>query len=120
MHGFDCPLSVAQLADRWACSRDAVYALIKSGQLPHFKAGGKLLRIKLADVVAWENGGARSSSEPIPCNGTAMPPALSCETAPVTVPGHVAASVSASASSQARREARLLRELMRGQFPRST
>lgn len=56
-------LTVQQLASRWSCSRDAVYALISSGQLPSFRAGGKLLRIKLGDIEAWESGGASTRSE---------------------------------------------------------
>ena len=56
------PMTVQQLADRWACSKHAVYALIRRGQLPHFRVGGKLLRIKPGDVAAWENGGGTLSA----------------------------------------------------------
>ena len=46
--------SVASLAEHWGCGTDTVYALIRSGDLPAFKVGGKLLRIRGAEVERYE------------------------------------------------------------------
>lgn len=46
--------SVATLAAHWGCSTDTIYALVKSGELPHFKLGGKLIRIRSDQVDAFE------------------------------------------------------------------
>lgn len=54
----DKPFTVATLADRWQCSADAIYWLIREKRLPAFRLGGKLLRIRAEDVTAWENAGA--------------------------------------------------------------
>lgn len=54
-------LSVAQVAERWQCSRDAVYDLINSGQLRAFRVGSKVLRLRLGDIEAWESGGDTKS-----------------------------------------------------------
>ncbi|WP_366512631.1 helix-turn-helix domain-containing protein [Mesorhizobium sp.] len=42
------------LAKRWLCSERHVRNLIKRGDLPHFKFGEKLLRIKPSDVDDFE------------------------------------------------------------------
>lgn len=42
------------LAKRWLCSERHVRNLIKRGELPHFKFGEKLLRIKPSDVDDFE------------------------------------------------------------------
>ena len=57
------PLTVAQVADRWDCSIDAVYAAIRKGDLQAFRVGGKLLRIKPEEIERWENVGANTRSE---------------------------------------------------------
>jgi hypothetical protein len=50
------PLTVAQLADRWQCSSESIYALIRKfergepGGLKHFKIGPKLIRIPCQEV----------------------------------------------------------------------
>jgi len=46
--------SVATLADHWGCSLDTVYAMVRSGQLRHFKVGGKLIRIRADEVERFE------------------------------------------------------------------
>lgn len=46
--------SVATLAEHWGCGTDTVYALIKSGDLPAFKLGGKLLRVRHEEVERYE------------------------------------------------------------------
>lgn len=46
--------NVATLADRWGCSKDTVRALIRSGDLPSFKLGGKLDRIRAEEVEKYE------------------------------------------------------------------
>jgi excisionase family DNA binding protein len=58
----DKPFTVATLADRWQCSTAAIYWLIREKRLPAFRLGGKLLRIRAEDVVAWENAGASMQS----------------------------------------------------------
>jgi excisionase family DNA binding protein len=57
------PYSVKTLAARWGCSQDTVRAMIERGDLPSFRAGGKLLRISAGAVEAWENGGASTRSD---------------------------------------------------------
>lgn len=108
----DRPLTVAQVAERWACSRDAVYALIRTGQLPHFRVGGKLLRIKPGDVLAWENGGGMRSVN-TDCNSSMDKPAPSGEirTAPAT------GNALDDAKAKARREAALRRGFMQSLGP---
>lgn len=47
-------MTATQLAARWGVSNTFVYDLLHTGQLPGFKLGPKLWRIRLADVVAYE------------------------------------------------------------------
>lgn len=47
-------LSVRQVAARWGTGTDAVYALVRSGDLMHFKLGTKLIRIKREWVEKYE------------------------------------------------------------------
>jgi excisionase family DNA binding protein len=49
-------MSPSMLAKRWLCSERHIRNMIKRGQLPAFSSGGKLLRIKIADVEAFELG----------------------------------------------------------------
>ena len=42
------------VAERWGCSASHVRRLIANGQLPAFRLGGKLLRIRPQDVEAYE------------------------------------------------------------------
>ena len=53
----------ATLAERWACSERKVRLMIDSGALPAFRLDGKLLRIRMADVEAFEcqSGGSQDS-----------------------------------------------------------
>lgn len=55
----------ATLAQRWECSDKHVRNLIMAGELPAFRVGGKLLRIKGADVEDYEcrNGVSLDSTE---------------------------------------------------------
>lgn len=46
------------LAERWRCSSQLIRNMIKRGELPSFKYGGKLVRIRAADVAAYENSKA--------------------------------------------------------------
>jgi excisionase family DNA binding protein len=46
-------MSVAQVAERWCCSRQHIYNLINRGELPAFKAGS-LIRLRMEDVIAHE------------------------------------------------------------------
>lgn len=47
-----------QVAERWQCSERKVYAMVASGALPGFNLDGKLLRLRLEDVEAFECGGS--------------------------------------------------------------
>ena len=57
------PYSVDELAERWGCARESIYALIRKhvrgepGGLPAFTIGGKLYRIKREIVEQWESSG---------------------------------------------------------------
>lgn len=55
----------ATLAQRWMCSERHVRNLVTSGELPSFRVGGKLLRIKLEDVERYEcqSGESQGSEE---------------------------------------------------------
>lgn len=46
--------SVSSLAEHWGCGTDTVYSLIKSGDLPAFKLGGRLLRVRSEEVEKFE------------------------------------------------------------------
>ena len=50
----DAIYTVATLAKRWGTSTTFVYNLLERGELSGFKLGGKLWRIKAADVEAYE------------------------------------------------------------------
>ncbi len=54
--------SVATLAEHWQCGTDTIYTLVRSGALPHFKLGGKLIRIRGEDVERYETRGADSGT----------------------------------------------------------
>lgn len=55
--------SVATLADHWGCANDTVYALVKSGELQHFKLGGKLIRIRADEVERYERRPSTTSND---------------------------------------------------------
>ncbi|NSZ61866.1 helix-turn-helix domain-containing protein [Agrobacterium tumefaciens] len=57
-------LTPARLADRWHCSERHVRNMLVKGELPFFKLGRKLIRIKIEDVENYEaKGGSSSKSE---------------------------------------------------------
>lgn len=47
-------MTPSMLAKEWACSERHVRNLIADGTLPHFRLGGKLVRIRREDVEAFE------------------------------------------------------------------
>jgi len=51
----DQAYTITTLAERWACSRGAIYALIESGALHTFRIG-KNLRITAEEVRRFESG----------------------------------------------------------------
>jgi excisionase family DNA binding protein len=59
------PYTVDELAERWSCTREAIYAAIRHpvNPLPAFKIGGKLWRIRAEEVTRWENAGGSTRSE---------------------------------------------------------
>lgn len=44
----------AEVAQRWKCSANLVRKMIDNGELPAFRAGGKLLRIRESDLEEYE------------------------------------------------------------------
>ena len=48
------PYTVKSLAERWDCSEEHIRKLVRSGKLPAFSLGGKLIRIAVEDVGLWE------------------------------------------------------------------
>lgn len=50
-------MTPAMLARRWQCSERHVRNMIARGELPAFRLGGKLVRIKHEDVLAFESSG---------------------------------------------------------------
>lgn len=42
------------LAERWGVSTTMIYDMLHAGELPGFRLGGKLWRIKIADVEEYE------------------------------------------------------------------
>lgn len=51
-------LTPAEVAQRWKCSAAHVRKMIDNGELPAFRAGGKLLRVREADLEAYEQRGS--------------------------------------------------------------
>ncbi|WP_082583460.1 helix-turn-helix domain-containing protein [Mesorhizobium sp. Root695] len=74
------------VADLWLCSERHVRNLIAAGDLPSFKLGGKLLRIRGEDVEAYECRTGASHGlgvvSPLPSTGTENVTAI--PSAPVT------------------------------------
>jgi excisionase family DNA binding protein len=53
------PYTPETLAERWGCSPAHIRAMIRRGELPHFRLGGKLLgpeREYIKQAVTWVNG----------------------------------------------------------------
>src|SRR4030067_3638694 len=65
----DKPFPPRTLADRWDCSPEFIYKLIREGdpntgrKLCAFRLCGKILRIAHNEVVEWESGGKSTGSE---------------------------------------------------------
>ncbi|OWK26311.1 hypothetical protein AJ87_03105 [Rhizobium yanglingense] len=53
------PFTPKSLADRWHCSERHVRNMLAKGQLPYFRLGGKLMRIKWEDVDRFERNQVR-------------------------------------------------------------
>lgn len=51
------PFTPKSLSERWHCSERHVRNLINRGDLPHFKLGAKLIRIKRTDIEEYERKG---------------------------------------------------------------
>ncbi|NSY97910.1 helix-turn-helix domain-containing protein [Agrobacterium tumefaciens] len=66
------PFTPETLAERWECSARHIRKLCASGALPSFRLGGKLLRIRLEDVEAYEcqNGDLPGSTGNFALHGT--------------------------------------------------
>lgn len=63
---------VPTLAERWACSIGTIRSLVASGELPSFKLGGKLVRIRADDVEKYEcrNIASNDTAGSSPSSGT--------------------------------------------------
>ena len=48
------PLTIAEVAERWQCSRDTVEHRIKTGKLKCLKLGPKLTRVTLEQIAEYE------------------------------------------------------------------
>ncbi|MFD2235949.1 helix-turn-helix domain-containing protein [Aureimonas populi] len=48
------PYTPETLAERWGCSARHIRRMCKSGELPSFRLGGRLLRIRADDVDSFE------------------------------------------------------------------
>ncbi|NMG42005.1 helix-turn-helix domain-containing protein [Chelativorans sp. ZYF759] len=47
-------MTPSAIAERWSCSERHVRNLIKSGELPSFRLGMKLIRVRISDLEAFE------------------------------------------------------------------
>lgn len=56
------PFSVATLADYLDVTPDTVRRMIRRGDLPAYRVGGKLLRIRAEDVEQWAANGVSMQS----------------------------------------------------------
>lgn len=54
MTGLPTVLTPAMLAERWQCSEQHIRNMIERGNIPSFKIGDKLLRIRREHVEAYE------------------------------------------------------------------
>lgn len=54
--------SIKTLAERWSCDHKTIRRMIERGDLPTFRTGAKLLRIRGEDVERWENSGGSTKS----------------------------------------------------------
>jgi excisionase family DNA binding protein len=102
------PLTVAELANRWSCSRRHIYNLIDRGELHIFRAGGTLRRISAETVRQWENAGSPTGSEPTGSASSTDKPSPHGETAKESI-----ASGSAQRAAKTRRDANSIRSHMR-------
>ncbi len=62
---------VTTLAERWGCSKDTIRSMLRRGELPSFKLGGKLDRIRADEVEKYEcrNIPSNDTGEPSPSSG---------------------------------------------------
>jgi excisionase family DNA binding protein len=63
-------LTPKALAERWQCSEQHIRNQISKGHLPAFRAGGKLLRIRLCDVEDIECGSSSCTEGNTASHGT--------------------------------------------------
>lgn len=87
------PFTVMDLAARWGCTRQSVYAVIKSGQLRTFRVGGKLIRILPDEVLRWESGGGSTPLENTGSGSSSTKPSSSGRTTRVRTAEDLASSM---------------------------
>jgi excisionase family DNA binding protein len=71
----------ATLAKHWHCSERHIRNLMYSGQLPYFRLGGKLMRIRGEDV---ENFQCRQNGASLDLEASSLSPSKEMESATVT------------------------------------
>jgi len=102
----DRPYSVASLAERWDCSRRHIMDLIHGGDLPAFRLGSKMYRIRARDVEAWESGNGETIGQETTGSATSRAKAARYGT-------RVAAATATGSelTKKSRRDLRLMRSL---------
>lgn len=58
-------VTCAWIAEKWACDQSTVRKLIRKGLLPAHKLGG-MVRVRMADLIAYEAAAAEPVPVPIP------------------------------------------------------
>lgn len=58
-------VTCAWIAEKWACDQSTVRKLISKGSLPASKLGG-MVRVRMADLIAYEKAAAEPPQTPIP------------------------------------------------------
>ncbi|PDT23887.1 helix-turn-helix domain-containing protein [Rhizobium hidalgonense] len=57
------PFTPKKLAERWLCSERHVRNMLQRGDIPYFRLGGKLIRIKFRDVEEFEKAGVMKNEK---------------------------------------------------------
>jgi excisionase family DNA binding protein len=77
----DPVLTTSGVAARWGTSDTFVYSLMHSGELPAFRVGGKLWRVKLSSVEEYESRGMEAVAAE--CAAPAIVPAPPIDEVPI-------------------------------------
>lgn len=66
-------VTCAWIAEKWACDQSTVRKLIRKGSLPAHKLGG-MVRVRLSDLIAYEEAAAEPPKVPTPSAELAAKP----------------------------------------------